>query len=93
MRSPLWTARTDGKADDFNYEDVPALTTKDVAGTMLKLVEEGKYRGGTVMMTTTDGEVVVHEGGGTSGLSKAAQENAFNRVKTTLDKERGVAWK
>lgn len=93
VRSPLWTDRTDGKADDFNYDNIPALTTEDVAGTMLKLVEDGKYQGGTVMMTTTDGEVVVHEGGEQIGATKQAQENAFKRVKTALDKERGVPWK
>ncbi len=93
MISPLWTDRTDDRAKVFDIGHVPALTPKDIAGTMLKLVEDGKHQGGTVMMhTPTDGEVVIHEGGGKGMTVTSTASSELGPVKGVLDKERNVAW-
>ena len=93
--SPLWTDRTDDRAKVFEIDKVPALTPKDIAGTMLKLVEGGKYQGGTVLMHTPEGgEVMIHEGGSTEKrqvTSTASTE--LEKVKDILAEERNVGWK
>ncbi|KAJ4387805.1 hypothetical protein N0V93_008407 [Gnomoniopsis smithogilvyi] len=86
VKTPLWEDREDDRAKDYKYgqEGSPTITPDEVAEAMLRLVEEGKYGGGTVLHKNFSGEKIVFEGG----------QSLYDveRPKTTLDNERGKKW-
>jgi NAD(P)-dependent dehydrogenase (short-subunit alcohol dehydrogenase family) len=88
VKTPLWEVREDTRAKLFNYEqaDKASNTPDEIAVSMLKMVEQGSYLGGTVMSRTYQGEDVVFKGG--------PQLYAFGTeyVSSVLDKERGTGW-
>lgn len=65
VRTPLWEVREDDRAKDYKYgeEGSASNTPEEIAEAMLRLVEEGRYRGGTVLHKNQSGEKVVFEGG------------------------------
>lgn len=86
VRTPLWEDREDDRAKDFNYgeEGSPSNTPEEIAEAMLRIVEEGKYGGGTVLQKNPSVEKIVFEGG--------PSKYDITRPKETLDKERGKKW-
>lgn len=88
VKTPLWEVREDARAKLFHYEQVDKAsnTPDEIAISMLKMVEEGSYLGGTVMSRTYEGEDVVFKGG--------PQPYAFGTeyVSSVLEKERGTGW-
>ncbi|GME56192.1 putative NAD-dependent 15-hydroxyprostaglandin dehydrogenase protein [Neofusicoccum parvum] len=64
VRTPLWNpdAGTD-LLKDFRYHESTILEPRDVASAAVRLVEAGKYGGGTVLEVTTNGTRVIPEWG------------------------------
>lgn len=85
VKTPLWEDRVDERAKDYKYgeEGSPYNTPEEVSEAMLKLVEESKYSGGTVLKKAQSGEEVVFEGPSLYDIT---------RPSTTLAKERGQKW-
>jgi NAD(P)-dependent dehydrogenase (short-subunit alcohol dehydrogenase family) len=88
VTTPLWEVREDTKAEMFQYEETreASNTPDEIATSMLKMVEDGSYLGGTVMSRTISGEDVVFKGG------PQAQVVGSEYVNSVLDKERGTGW-
>lgn len=88
VKTPLWEDRDDEKAKMFKYEeqDSASNTPDEIAASMVKMVEDGSYLGGTVMSRTYEGEEVVVKGGA-QGIRVEGQY-----VNSVLDKERNVPW-
>lgn len=86
VRTPLWEVREDDRAKDYKYgeEGSASNTPEEIAEAMLRLVEQGKYRGGTVLQKNQSGEKVVFEGG--------PSPYDETRALAILDKERGKKW-
>jgi hypothetical protein len=96
VASPLWTDREDDLAKSLNYGKTPMLQPEDIAQTMMKLIEEGKYGGGTVMVKAVGVEDVVFDlesqiGEGTPNAQVGATD--ISHIKAVMDKERGKPWK
>lgn len=89
VKTPLWEVREDAKAKMFHYETVDKVsnTPDEIALSMVRMVEDSSYLGGTVMHRTYEGEDVVNKGG------PQAYAFGFEYVSTVLDKERGIGWK
>lgn len=89
VATPLWKTPGEERARDYLHrqgEENPINTPDEIAEAMMRLVEEGKYRGGTVLMKRPAGEQVVEEG----GPSKYPYDEGY--VQSVLDKERGKPW-
>lgn len=86
VATPLWEDREDERAKDFKYDEegTEKIMPEEVADAMMRLVEEGKYIGGTVMTKYHSQEKVVFEGG----------PSMFDDVRPVaiLAKERGKKW-
>lgn len=84
--TPIWHDRGDTKADKYGYTDgsTPRNTSDEVAQSMLRLTEEGKYQGGTIMTIMPGQETVIHEGG--------PSPYALDLPREVLAKERGKKW-
>ena len=96
VASPLWTDREDDQAKNFNYGKVPMLQPEDIAETMMKLIEEAKYGGGTVLLKAVGLEEVVFDLESQAGQSNAVAETGapdISHVKALMNKERGTPWK
>ncbi len=94
VASPLWTDRTDDRAKAFNYGAAPMLMPEEVAETMMKMIEEGKYGGGTVLARSVGIEEVVfnHESGQVLN-NVIVPPPEMSHIKRLLDSERGKPWK
>jgi len=94
VASPLWTDRIDDRAKAFNYGTAPMLGPEEVAETMMNMIEEGKYGGGTVLARSSGIEEVVFD-----QASSQIQNNVnvpppdMSYIKGLLDSERGKPWK
>ena len=100
VHTPLVTDRNDGKGEmigfhgEGNEASKPYLGPEDIADGMVKLIEQGRFAGGTVMSKRAaslvegleSGETVVHEGGKEVYMT----EGTF--VQDLLAKERGIPW-
>lgn len=96
VASPLWTDRQDDRANALNYGKVPMLQPQDIAETMMKLIEEGKYGGGTVLVKAPGLEDVVFDLESQIGQgSPAAQVGPpdLSHIRDVMNKERGKPWK
>jgi hypothetical protein len=72
------------------------LQPEDIAEAMMRLIEEGKYGGGTVLVKSVGLEDVVFDlESQMSGNSPVAQTGApdMSHIKAIMDKERGTPWK
>lgn len=100
VKTPLWTDNPD-KMAQFSITDDPAaaVSVEDVAQTMLELVCDGKYPGGTVFKIDTNAREVVKdqgkilpppEGKKAEDMLKV-RETVVEPVRELLRRERGVA--
>jgi NAD(P)-dependent dehydrogenase (short-subunit alcohol dehydrogenase family) len=96
VTSPLWTDRGNDHWKKFFEEDAGKLgaiaTPDEIAEGMLKLVEEGKYVGGTVMLKTKEMEMIVHEGSSPLNVERGQEVGDIGHVRGILNKERGAGW-
>jgi len=100
VKTPLWTDNPD-KMAQFSITDDPAaaVPVEDVAQTMLELVRDGKYPGGTVFKIDTNArEVVKYQGkilpppeGKKAEDMLKVRERIVEPVRELLRRERGVA--
>lgn len=88
VATPLWKTPGDDRARHYLHseEENPINTPDEIAETMMRLVEEGKYLGGTILLKQPAGEVVVEEG----GPARYPYDEVY--VRSVLDKERGKKW-
>lgn len=94
VATPLWTDRSDNKLKEFRYGEGPILTTEEVAEATLRVIEEGKYTGGTVMLKTADEEKVVFQGAVKEMENQEKRgPTDLSRLEELLRTERGVPWK
>ena len=94
VASPLWTDRTDGRAKAFNYGTAPMLMPEEVAETMMRMIEEGKYGGGTVLLRSVGiDDVVFHHESGQVLNDVNVPPPDISHIKGLLDSERGKPWK
>lgn len=96
VASPLWTDREDDRAKALNYGTVPMLQPDDIAETMMKLIEEGKYGGGTVMFKGVGMENVVFDLESQIGQGSPVAQTGppdISHIKAVTNKERGTPWK
>jgi hypothetical protein len=96
VASPLWTDREDNRANAFNYGKAPMLESEDIAEAMVRLIEEGKYGGGTVLSKAVGVEEVVFDLESQMGANSAvAQTGApdMSHIREIMDNERGKPWK
>jgi len=96
VASPLWTDREDDQANAFNYGKVPMLEPEDIAEAMVRLIEEGKYGGGTVLSKAVGVEEVVFDLKSQMGANSAvAQTGApdMSHIRGIMNNERGKPWK
>lgn len=86
VATPLWEERVDQRAKDYKYneEGTPSNTPDEIAETMMRLVEQGKYCGGTVYCKTPQQDKVVETGG--------PLEYDFSYARSAMDRERGKKW-
>ncbi|KAF3763616.1 NAD(P)-binding protein [Cryphonectria parasitica EP155] len=87
VKTPLWEEREDDRAKYYHYDEESTRknTPDEVAEAMMRLVEEGRFSGGTVYVKSPQREEVVFEGGQASRF-----ETSYPRA--VLDKERGKPW-
>ena len=93
--SPLWRSREDDMMDRAKFYERQAILPVDIAKVMIKMVESKEYSGGTCVLKTPLEERVVEEGWQTSdkGYDPSPRPEADNhRIRTAMDKERGVSW-
>ena len=96
VAGPLWTDRDDDLAGRLNYGTAPMLQPEDIAEAMVRLVEEGKYGGGTVLVKSVGIESVVFDLASQIGENSPVAQTGLpdqSRVKAMMDKERGKPWK
>jgi len=79
--TPLWTDRPD-KVSQFGVTDSNALTPDQVAQSMLDLVTEEKYPGGTMLETTVAGQRVL----GTWNIEKPSSTDRFATTEAGLER-------
>ena len=96
VASPLWTDREDNRAESHNYGKVPKLQPEDIAEVMMRLIEDGKYGGGTVLVKSVGVEQIVFDlesqVGENSPLARTGAQD-ISPIKAIMDKERGMPWK
>ena len=100
--TPLWTS---DRRQRVAFHDIESLTPDNVANSMIDLVQDGKYPGGTVLEIMANNGVktrVVPEwnidppqGGTTTKYDPNSTETprTFREAKEIMDKERGTAAK
>lgn len=87
--TPLWGVPEGERSKQYLHTEEqknPSNTPEEIAETMVKLVEEGRFRGGTVYAKWPGKEEVVEEG----GPGRFAYDEVY--VRSVLDKERGKKW-
>jgi len=70
----------------YDEQDRASNTPDEIAVSMLKMVQDGSYLGGTIMARTYQGEDVVFKGG-PQDIRVDGQH-----VQSVLGKERGAGW-
>lgn len=90
VHTPLWTGRDDLETN-FNYVEADSATPEEMAWEMLKLVQEGRFGGGTVYRAEKGGGEVAIEGIGEEDVKERMELPETKRVQGILSKERGVA--
>jgi hypothetical protein len=96
VASPLWTDREDDRAKRLNYGKAPMLQPEDIAETMMKLIEEGKYGGGTVLVKSVGVEEVIFDLESQMGAGSPVAQTGMpdiSPIKALMDKERGKPWR
>jgi hypothetical protein len=72
------------------------LQPEDIAETMMRLIEEGKYGGGTVLVKSVGIEQVVFDLESQMGAGSPVAQTGMpdiSHIKALMDKERGQPWK
>jgi hypothetical protein len=72
VMTPLWTDRPKIMSD-YSVKDETALTPEQIADSMIELIQEGKYSGGTVLMHDVPKKEVVFPGVAGMDLSNVPQ--------------------
>ena len=92
VATPLWKSPL--QIAQFSYSKEIAQTAESVAETMLEIIQESKYPGGTVLQVTIEGNKVAEtlQAGQMARLSGEALEAARHRsaepIKAILNAER-----
>ncbi|KAJ5713997.1 NAD(P)-binding protein [Penicillium malachiteum] len=60
VRTPLWTDQSE-RMEQFSIDDAETVTAAQVGKAMITLVEDGQYKGGTVLEITAFGTRVIPE--------------------------------
>ncbi|KAF1815478.1 NAD(P)-binding protein [Eremomyces bilateralis CBS 781.70] len=60
VKTPLWTDRDD-YMKQFGISDKLSLTPEYIADTMMDIIQQGRYPGGTVLEVRLEGTRVIHE--------------------------------
>lgn len=86
VATPLWEDRVDQRARDYKYneEGHPSSTPDEIAETMMRLVEQGQYSGGTVYWKTPQRDEVAETGG--------PSKYDHGPATSAMDRERGLKW-
>lgn len=89
VATPLWEDRQDEKAKAYGYttEDSPKSTPDEIAGAMLRLVEDEQYGGGTVFLKVPAKEEVI-----STGANGPVSLHDFSHPRSVMAKERGKGW-
>lgn len=98
VSSPLWHDRDDGMKSWGRFADRKGLEPGDVGECMLRMVQEGRYEGGTCVLKTPYEEKVQEEGH--SVLKRRYQEYDpsprpepdLTRITEAFERERGREW-
>lgn len=91
--TPLWT-NAPSKMEQFSYSPTLALTAESVAETMVQLIEESKYPGGTILQVTLEGneaaesKQVWESARAPPDLLRAAVQKSYGPVRAILKAER-----
>lgn len=87
--TPLWEDRQDEKAKAFNYKNAASAknTPDEIADTMLRMVEDGQYAGGTVLRKSPNNEEII-----STGASFSTDLHDFSHALSAVAKERGKGW-
>lgn len=88
VATPLWETPEEVRAKQYlgSERENPMNTPDEIGEAMIRLVEDGKYLGGTVLLKQPAGEELVEVG----GPAKFSMDVDY--VKSVLDKERGKRW-
>jgi hypothetical protein len=92
--TPLWTDRPE-KMNEYGVTDDTSLTPEQIATSMVELIQEGKYSGGTVLMHDVPKKEVVFPGIAEVDLSKVPPEllkilaSSSEPIKEIMKAERG----
>jgi len=99
VATPLWTTRP-GRMAEFNYDPALALTPADVADSMLDIIQQGSYAGGTILEIAAGGKRVIPvwnidppaipEGKNSGAGTREGIHSDYGRILEKLDKERGL---
>ncbi|KAI9871104.1 MAG: hypothetical protein M1830_003306, partial [Pleopsidium flavum] len=95
VKTPLWTDRPE-KMAQWSVSDVKSMTSEDIAESMLDLIENGKYGGGTVLKHDTDTKEAVKFENAIMPSAGGDQMAAFKErldqpIREMMKGERGVA--
>lgn len=89
VHTPLWAGRDDLNTH-FTYVEEDSATPDDIATGMMKLVQIGKYTGGTVLLAEKNNSEVPYEGIKKDEIAQKAGIPESKRVAAILQKERGA---
>lgn len=97
VRTPLWTDNPDKMAQYAIADNVLAVTVEDVAQSMLDLIQDGIYVGGTIFKIDTgvkevvrvDGQILPPAEGVSAEDVQRARERIVQPVRELLRGERG----
>lgn len=87
VATPLWT---DDIKPQWSYDQSQALSGMEVAETIMELVQEGKFEGGTVMTHTPYAGKKPEEFVDIEALFAPLREASYAPVRACLKKERGT---
>ncbi|KAJ5629472.1 NAD(P)-binding protein [Penicillium herquei] len=94
VKTPLWTDQPK-RMEQFNIDDAEFVTAVQVGEAMIKLVEDGQYKGGTVLEITASGTRVIPEWNisppptrFTGLVSQAAVDRNLAPIRARLKRER-----
>ena len=94
--TPLWTDRPE-KMKQYMVNEARSLTPEQIADSVMELIEEGKYSGGTVMKHDVDVKEIVYPGIAEMDKSKVsprgteAIDNVLAPIREIMKAERGTA--